>query len=178
MRQVLKYFSFMIWLALASCSTPYQSQGLTGGFSTTQLDTNVFQVSFKGNGYTSPEKAADYTLLKSAELALDNGFRYFQIIDSKQYSKISTYTTPTTVSTNINMNHQGTAQSNSYNTTYSGTSHGHATSTISGGETTVVQKPRSNNTIVCYKEKPEGFSYNAEMIKKSLRDKYGINPAQ
>ena len=35
---------------LAGCATAYQPEGLTGGFDETQLDRNVFRVSFKGNG--------------------------------------------------------------------------------------------------------------------------------
>ena len=50
-----------------------QSQGMSGGFSETQLDTNVYTVRFSGNGYTSPSKAADFALLRSAEITLMRG---------------------------------------------------------------------------------------------------------
>ena len=43
------------------------------GFSETQLDTNVYTVRFSGNGYTSPSKAADFALLRSAEITLMRG---------------------------------------------------------------------------------------------------------
>jgi len=33
---------FLIALGLAGCATAYQRQGMTGGFSETQLDENVF----------------------------------------------------------------------------------------------------------------------------------------
>src|SRR5437764_1386447 len=56
-------------LLFVACATPYQRHGFTGGFSESQLDENVFRVNFRGNGYTSPERAADFTLLRSAELA-------------------------------------------------------------------------------------------------------------
>ena len=47
---------------------------MSGGFTESQLDTNVFRVTFKGNGYTSPDRAEDMALLRSAELALQHGF--------------------------------------------------------------------------------------------------------
>ena len=50
----------------AGCATAYQKQGLTGGFSETQLGENVFQISFKGNGYTSQDRASDFTLLRGS----------------------------------------------------------------------------------------------------------------
>ena len=49
-------------LLVAACATTYQPSGLTGGFDEVQLDTNVYQVSFRGNGYTSAERAADLCL--------------------------------------------------------------------------------------------------------------------
>ena len=128
-------------LILSGCATDYQRQGkaLVGwwdgyGYSSTQIDTNVFQVTFNGNAYTGRERASDFALLRSAELALENGYEYFFIIDAQQYSKNSSNATPTTSTTNI-----------------------------------------STNTIVCFKEKPEEFSYNARFIEKSLQKKYQRN---
>ena len=57
-------------LVLVACATAYQPQSFSGGFSETQLDKNVFRVSFKGNGYTNAERAEEMALLRSAELAL------------------------------------------------------------------------------------------------------------
>lgn len=35
-------------------------------------------------------------------------------------------------------------------------------------------KPSNRNTIICFKDKPEGISYNAEYIVKGLKEKYRI----
>ena len=128
-------------LILSGCATDYQRQGkaLVGwwdgyGYSSTQIDTNVFQVTFKGNAYTGRDRANDFALLRSAELALENGYEYFVIIDTQQYSRNSSDTTPTTPTANT-----------------------------------------SRKTIVCFKEKPEEFSYNARFIEKSLKKKYQRN---
>jgi hypothetical protein len=61
-------------MLVAACATPYQSRGLAGGFSETQLSENMFQVYFRGNGYTREERVDDFALLRSAELAEEHGF--------------------------------------------------------------------------------------------------------
>ncbi len=69
---------------LSGCATAYQRESFTGGYSQTQLGDNIFQVSFKGNGCTSEDRASDYTLLRSAEITLENGFKYFTIVESEK----------------------------------------------------------------------------------------------
>lgn len=159
---------FTIFIALAllvsACATAYQPQSFSGGFSETQLDRNVFRVSFKGNGYTSRERAEDLALLRSAELALKNGFSHFVIVDGRAGTNYSAFTTPTQSTT------VGTAS------VYGNTAYGRASSTTTGGQTFLVQKPSSTNTIVCLNGKPEGvFAYDAAFVRRSLSEKYGIS---
>lgn len=161
---------------LGGCATAYQPQGLTGGFSTTQLDTNVFTVSFRGNGYTGRERTNDFALLRSAEVALENGFSHFAIIDAQQYTKTGSYTTPTQATTTLNTNTYGTVNTYGNFGNYSGNTSGTATTTVTGGQTYTIAKPRTSNTIVCFTEKPEGFAFNAAFIIDSIRAKYGISP--
>lgn len=155
----------VILFALQGC-TSYQKKGLSGGYSEIQLDENVFKVSFQGNGYTKPDRAADFTLLRSAELTLENGFQYFAIIDENNHTSHGTYTTPTTSHTTANAQVSGNYV------------HGNATTTTTGGQTYIISKPSSSNTIVCFKEKPESvFTYNASYIYKNVREKYNIKDA-
>jgi len=153
-------------LILQGCATSYQQTGFTGGYSETQLDENVFNISFRGNGYTGRERVADFTLLRSAELTLENGFQYFAIIDANSYTSNSTYATPTT-------SHTTGSAYGSGNYAYVS-----ATTTTTGGQTYNISKPSSSNTIVCFKEKPETvFTYNANFIYQNIRQKYGITDA-
>ncbi len=145
---------------VAGCATAYQQHGFGGGYSDTQLGENVFQVSFKGNGYTSAERAADFALLRSAELALEHGFPYFSIVSGENSSRRSSYTTPTTTT--------GSA------TVVGNTVYGSATTT--GGETYVTVKPSTQNTILGFKTKPTEFSYESEYVVRALRQKYGLPP--
>lgn len=132
---------------LTGCATAYQRVSFTGGYSETQLGENIFQVSFRGNGFTSRERASDFSLLRSAEVAMENGFRYFVIVGSEKGSKISAYTT------------------------------GSATTTTYKGQTYFISKPRATNTILCYKEKPKinGLVFDAEFVAKSIEQKYGLS---
>jgi len=154
----------LVGLILAGCATPYQSQGLIGGFSETQLDENVFQVSFKGNAYTSSERAADFTLLRSAELTMENGYRYFIIVDSVRDSQAGAYTTPTRSHTTGSVYGAGNY------------AYGSAFTTTTGGQTYFYSKPRSTNTIVLFREKPEidGLVYDAKFVSGSIRQKHDI----
>lgn len=148
----------------SGCATKYQSTGFTGGYTETRLGDNVFNVSFRGNGFTSRQRTADFTLLRSAELSLKNGYKYFIITNSENYTRNSTYTTPTRSHTNINGN------------VYGNTFYGSANTRTYGGQTYNISKPSTNNTIICFKEKPKNNTivYEANFIIKSIKEKYGI----
>jgi len=157
----------LLALSALGCATGYHAHGLSGGFSETQLDDNVFQVTFGGNGYTSRERAADFTLLRSAEVARSNGFSFFIIVEKADRTGYSTYTNPTKSHTTASA------------TSYGSTAYGSATTTTSGGESYLMQKPGLANTIVCFKERPQniqGLVYNAEFVYRSLTQKYGMQP--
>jgi hypothetical protein len=127
---------------LVGCATPYQAGGLRGGYTQTRLEDNVFQVSFQGNAYVSAERVADYTLLRSAEVTLEQGFSHFAIVNSAGFETGGVLVTQ--------------------NATYQPL-------------ITSYSKPSSRNTIVCFKEKPAGFSYDAQQVVGSLREKFGLD---
>lgn len=147
----------------AACATRYQNVGLTGGYSETQLAEEVFRVSFAGNGFTSMERAVDFALLRSAELALAHGFSYFIIVAENTVIDESTFTTPTQSTTTGSVSESGNFSS---------------TTTTVGGQSYRVMKPSATNTIVLLREKrvgeDAGFVYEAEFVAGSIRNKYGI----
>lgn len=78
-----RYTLALIFTLLAGC-TPYaKNNWFLGGYDETQLDDYVYQVTFRGNKYTSMQRAIDYTLLRCAELTLEKGMRYFVLLDSQ-----------------------------------------------------------------------------------------------
>lgn len=160
-----------LWLAisLSGCATPYGSSSgnFLGGFSETQLGENMFKVVFKGNAMIGADTVANYTLLRSAELTLLNGFTHFIVIDKADLSEKGTYTTPTTSSTTGSASIVGNTLLGSSTTQYY------------GGQTYTYKKPGASNTIVCFKGKPQvdGFVYSAEFLVKSLRARYRLPPS-
>jgi hypothetical protein len=74
-----------IAVGLASCATPYAQQGVLGGFDVKELRSDVFRVSFQGNGYTSRESVQVYWLYRCAQLALEKGFAGFEILSDMRF---------------------------------------------------------------------------------------------
>ncbi len=149
---------------LSAYATSYQAEGFSGGFSETQLDTNVFRVSFRGNGYTRAEKAEELALLRSAELTLKSGFTHFAIVDSQSHERHGSYTTPKRSYTTANA------------TAYGDSAYGTAQTTTHGGQTIHISKPSTTNTIMCFTGKPDiqGLVYDAQFLCNSLGSKYRV----
>lgn len=152
---------------VAACATAYQPQGLSGGFTETQIDRNVFRISFNGNGYTSVERAEEMALLRSAEIALKNGFTHFVIADARSRTSYSSFTTPTQTTTTGTLG------------TYGNTAYLNARTQTTGGQKLTAAKPSTTNTIVCFNGKPEigVFVYDAQFLFSSLAQKYGAADA-
>ena len=146
------------------CATPYQKVGATGGFSETRLDEHVARVNFRGNGYTGAERAADFCMLRCAELTLEHGCRYFTILQGGDSVSYSTYTTPTTSYTTGSVS------------VYGNTAYGSATTNTYGGQTHLISKPSTTLLIACSQDKPEGqvAVLDAQFITTSIRAKYGL----
>lgn len=145
-----------VFVIISGCSTKYQPSGYTGGYSETRLGENIFTVSFDGNGYTSMNQAADYTLLRSSELALKNHYKYFIIVDTEKY-----------------VSEEKSSSSYTANGTISGS---YYTANIQEHKGMTFRKPSSKNTIICFNEKPntKGLIYDAEYLVKSLRTRYDL----
>lgn len=76
-------------LALAGCATPYQEMGFTGGVAATQLSSDTFQVTARGNAYTDGDTIQRYVLRKAAEATLQAGRDYFVLSTPDDRSSVS-----------------------------------------------------------------------------------------
>lgn len=83
MRKRLGILGFAVILSLSGCATPYQPQGLTGGFSETRLDDTTYQIRFSGNGNTSSDKVWYYWIYRCAELTKSRGYTAFALYSDK-----------------------------------------------------------------------------------------------
>ena len=162
--RVLSILALLVGL-LSGCVTPYQPKSFSGGYSESQLGTNMFNVTFQGNSNTNYELAADFCLLRSAEITLENGFRYFFVVKSKKDFGEFLATKPTQSYTSWSAYVLGNyAPGSARTTTYD-------------GQIFFVSTPSTENTILCFKEKPEidDLVFDAEFVTKSIRKKYNMS---
>jgi hypothetical protein len=124
-----------------------------------QLAPNVFQVSFRGNGYTRSQRASDFLLLRSAELALSHSYSYFGLASADVATRVQSLTMPLTAQTVV-------APGGKI-----------ATTQLLGGQTFTAFKPSAINTIVCFNENPQGNLFDADFVANSVRKKYGMDLA-
>lgn len=82
------FFICFVLFITAACATPYKAakKPTANGYFSVQLQEGLFNVSFKGNEETSMKVAKDYALLRSAEVCLENGYKSFSIVDSRDIS--------------------------------------------------------------------------------------------
>ena len=66
--------------AVSACSTPYQPEGLGGGYTDTPLAQDTYQVDVRGNGYTSADKVRKIGLVRAADITLTHGYSKFIIL--------------------------------------------------------------------------------------------------
>ena len=83
-----------LFIFLASCSTGYRPLNDSGGYWDERIEStsNKFKIGYGGNKWHSDpvnrkERVIDLALLRSAEVALENGFKYFIISDSAAYTE-------------------------------------------------------------------------------------------
>ena len=154
-RSLHSLYLLLIITTLGGCASNYQSKQLFGGYSEEKLLANVFEVSFKGNGFTKRDRVTDFALLRSAEVAVENGFDYFVVIDQKLPGRSKPHTSPLGFSDTSAQHEPGRAPSS--------------------GQVYNISDPVTTNTIACFEEKPEGMtSYNALHLIKNLKSKYQI----
>ena len=77
---------FLVTL-LVGCATPYDTQksgwNAGMGFTTTQINSDIWQIDFTGNDFTDRDTTKRFVLRKAAEIATRDGYPYFRIIDGQ-----------------------------------------------------------------------------------------------
>ena len=81
-------------LLVAACQTPTPYKAAVtpndDGYTSQQIETNRFRISFKGNSLTNRQTVDTYMLFRAAEVTLQNGGDYF-IIVNKDVDKSTGY---------------------------------------------------------------------------------------
>jgi hypothetical protein len=65
-----RLISFLCAVLLVGCETSYQPESFTGGFSDYMTAPDEAAVTFRGNGYTIPERVVEMTGLRCAEAVM------------------------------------------------------------------------------------------------------------
>ena len=91
----LRYTAAALCLAVvAACQTPTPYKEVIGpyddGYTTQQIESNRFRISFKGNSLTTRQTVDTYMLYRSAEVTLQSGGDYFLVVN-KDVDKNTAY---------------------------------------------------------------------------------------
>lgn len=84
MRMQLRLIALSVACLIAGCTTAYQPDGLSGGYSDRMLANNTAQVTFRGNRLTAPDAVHSYLLRRCAELTLQDGYNTFVIVHEEE----------------------------------------------------------------------------------------------
>ncbi len=183
-----KLLLLLTTVLLIGCTSPYHAKNSRGGYSETQLKPNSFEVRFKGNKATDPEEAKDFTLLRSAELTLEYGYKYFTVSNKQNSIEEKVIIIPAKTETVTTEEVEGKAKVNKQDTELLliDESETHAkfkkkkvttTTTMHTKEEKITYKiPSTEQKIKCYKTEPRNVnSYNATLVKASLQKKYDLD---
>lgn len=101
LRNIIAAAAIAIGLAACATATPYQpnvrGNQTSGGFSEVRIAPDRYRVTFTGNSLTSRERVETYLLFRSAELALESGYRTFQTVDRETNRDTRTYVEPSLI---------------------------------------------------------------------------------
>lgn len=80
---MMKYLTVAVAIMLAACQTPtpYQPAIAGHGYWDEQTGENTYRVVFTGNAATPRDTVEDYLLLRSAELAVEQGYERFFFLE-------------------------------------------------------------------------------------------------
>ena len=94
MKRVNATVAMFLSILLISCTTGYRPLNDSSGYWDERIEpsSNKFTIGYDGNKWHSnpvnqKERVIDLALLRSAEVALENGFKYFIVSDSKVYTE-------------------------------------------------------------------------------------------
>lgn len=79
--------SVSLIIMLSGCATSYQPMGYSGGYTERPIKEDVYIVTFKGNGFTAPERVRRYAMYRAAELTKEKGYDYFFVINQSTATK-------------------------------------------------------------------------------------------
>lgn len=159
----------VVVVLLNGCMTPYQPNGLGGGYTDMPLSRDMYKVSFRGNAYTSQDAVQNMILKRCSELTLNSGYKYFIIVASGDNVNTSYYQTATTITSSGTGSYSG--YGNAYANggyAYNGYGATNTFSTINPGQTFVFNRHTLSVIIKMLKtNKGMPLAFSAQTIFQS-----------
>lgn len=80
-------------IVLVGCATPYQPFELfgRGGYTDKQISVDTYQVAYYGNAMTNMQTLNSLLLYRTAEITLEKGFDYFEVLNGSGRVPMSAY---------------------------------------------------------------------------------------
>ena len=151
-------------LGLSGCAlilpTPYQpySAWNGGGFTETEVQPGLFLVRFIGNDSTTPDRTADYALLRAADLCLQRGKAFLRVGDLATQTVQSGYMPGTTTTTVLPASSPDAPPIVSVDTM----------------PPTLLYSPQSGLAVSCAESKQNG-AWDANYLARAIRTKYSLS---
>lgn len=154
--------------AITACATGYHSYSRvrTGGFAESEIQPGVFQVSFRGNGVTSPERATDFAMLRGTELCLARGDRFMRVGNSQSGSHVVGVVPGSSTTTG-----SATAVASGNTASVYGSSHTTYMPAVP------IMNTEAGITVACLKDQADD-AWEATALAQRLRVKYEIEADQ
>ena len=174
MKRVNTTVAMFLSVLLISCTTGYRPLNDSSGYWDERIEpsSNKFTIGYDGNKWHSnpvnrKERVMDLALLRSAEVALENGFKYFIVSDSKVYTEktrslqgsITSNTTASRLKRNASETYQIKAIFKTVN------------------YVELVEDLRTN-AVMQSGEFKDYAVYNADLVVYTIHRKYDMNSAQ
>ena len=163
--------SMVIAIALSGCATT-PSKPLTfdqlGQFSNTPLNAQSYRISFQARPNMSFGTAEEITLVKAAQTTVQNGFRYFKVLDdpsnrNQPPRQAVVYSSPMYYPYGYYRRYPGLWPDPFYDMPH----------------VVTIDPVQVSYSIECYKDqkKAPDDAFDAYLILKSLGQKYGLSPS-
>ena len=174
MKRVNATVAMFLSILLISCTTGYRPLNDSSGYWDERIEpsSNKFTIGYDGNKWHSnpvnrKERVMDLALLRSAEVALENGFKYFIVSDSKVYTEktrsLQSSITSNTTASRLKRNASETYQIKAI------------FKTVNYVE---LAEDLRTNAVMQSGEFKDYAVYNADLVVYTINRKYDMNSAQ
>ncbi len=83
------FFTLAICISFSNCVINHGHKSGSSAYSETNLGDGSFSVRFQGKKNTSADKASDFCMLRCAQLARENNYDYFKLVQSPGDSMVN-----------------------------------------------------------------------------------------